>query len=76
MLTSPFPIRFLLGDTNGNGVVNGTDVSQTKAASGQPVTAANFRADVNASGVINATDLAIVKSQSGAVTAVPGSGER
>ena len=59
------PIRFLTGDTNANGVVNGTDVSQTKAAAGQTVTAANFRADVNANGTITASDLALVKSLAG-----------
>ncbi len=33
----------LLGDTNGNGSVNATDVSQTKLKSGQAVDATNFR---------------------------------
>jgi sugar lactone lactonase YvrE len=58
-------IGFLRGDTNGNGTANATDIGQTKAASGQPVTTANFRADVSASGAINATDIGIVKSSSG-----------
>jgi hypothetical protein len=55
----------LLGDTNGNGTVNASDVAETKAQSGQPLSAANFRADVNVSGAVNATDIAIVKSQAG-----------
>jgi hypothetical protein len=55
----------LLGDTNGNGFVNATDIGQTKAQSGQPVTSGNFRTDVNFNGAINATDIGQVKAQSG-----------
>jgi hypothetical protein len=58
-------MRTLLGDTNGNGVVNASDVSQTKNQVGQIVGSSNFRSDVNANGTINATDLGIVKSQLG-----------
>ena len=57
---------FLLGDTNGNGVVNASDVGQTKAQSGQNTTASNFRNDVNVNGVINASDVGLAKSRSGA----------
>ena len=57
--------NMLIGDTNGNGIVNSSDVAQTKGQIGQPVTSANFRTDVNASGTINSTDAAIVKSHSG-----------
>jgi hypothetical protein len=56
----------LMGDTNGNGTVNASDIAQTKAQSGLPVTASNFRTDVNVSGTVNATDLAMVKSNLGA----------
>ena len=59
----------LVGDTTGNGSVNAGDVSQTKAQSGQAVTAANFRQDVTGNGTINASDVSSVKSQSG--TALP-----
>ena len=55
----------LLGDTNGNGLVNSTDISQTQAQSGQPVTSSNFRTDVNANGLINSTDVSTVQSKSG-----------
>ena len=58
-------MSLLVGDTNGNGVVNASDVSQTKSRSGQAVTTANFRSDVVANGTINASDLALVKSRSG-----------
>ena len=59
------PMGVLLGDVNGNGSVNSTDISQTKLQSGQPVTNANFREDVNANGSINATDVSSVKLKSG-----------
>ena len=59
-------MRLLMGDTNGNGVVNASDVSQTKSRSGQATTSANFRSDVIANGTINVSDLAMVKSRSGA----------
>jgi CSLREA domain-containing protein len=59
------PFHVLLGDTNGNGSVTASDIGQTKGASGQPVTTANFRTDVNANGAINSTDISAVKSVSG-----------
>ena len=63
--TCVIPMSRLLGDTNGNGAVNSTDVSQTKTRTGITATSANFRSDVNASGVINSTDLSQVKGNSG-----------
>jgi hypothetical protein len=59
----------LLGDTTANGMVNATDVGETKANSGQAANGANFRTDVSGNGVINSTDVATVKLQSG--TAFP-----
>ncbi len=59
----------LLGDTNGNGSVNATDVNQTKLKSGQAFDATNFSNDVNANGSINASDVSIAKLNSG--TALP-----
>ena len=59
------PMGILVGDTNGNRTVNATDIGQTKAQSGQPVGAGNFRSDLNANGSINATDIGQVKAQSG-----------
>jgi uncharacterized protein (TIGR02597 family) len=56
----------LLGDTNGSGGVNASDIGQTKAASGQAVSSTNFRQDVNLSGgSINASDIGLVKANSG-----------
>jgi hypothetical protein len=65
------PLNTLLGDVNGNSSVTGTDVAQTKANSGLPVGASNFRSDVIVSGAINATDVAVVKSASGTVLPTP-----
>ncbi|MGI8435373.1 MAG: dockerin type I domain-containing protein [Chthoniobacterales bacterium] len=64
----------LVGDVNGIGGVNSTDVSQTKTATSQTVSSANFRADVNATGVVNATDVSIVKAHAG--TQLPGAFQR
>jgi uncharacterized delta-60 repeat protein len=55
----------LVGDTNGNGAVNASDVSQTKSRSGQPVNSSNFRSDVTGDGTISASDVALVKARSG-----------
>jgi hypothetical protein len=59
-------IGFLVGDTTGNGSVSATDIGQTKAQSGQPVSVANFRNDVTANGgAISAADIGQVKSVAG-----------
>ncbi len=63
------PMSLLLGDTSANGLVNSSDVSQTKGQSGTAASAANFRTDVTVSGLVNSSDVAIVKAQSG--TALP-----
>jgi len=59
------PMSILVGDTNANGTVNASDVSQTKSQVGMAVSSSNFREDVNASGTISSTDVAIVKSDVG-----------
>ena len=63
------PMAVLVGDTTGNGVVNSSDISQTKSQSGRAVTAENFRADVTVNGSLNSSDISLVKSRSG--TALP-----
>jgi N-acetylneuraminic acid mutarotase len=65
----PVSMGVLVGDVNGNAVVNASDVSLTKSQVGQPVTGSNFREDVNANGLINSVDVALVKSKVG--TALP-----
>jgi hypothetical protein len=57
----------LIGDTTGNGVVNSSDVSETKAMSGAAVAS---RIDVVVNGIINSSDISLVKSSSG--TTLPG----
>jgi hypothetical protein len=65
----PVSMGVLVGDVNGNAVVNASDVSLTKSQVGQAVTSSNFREDVNVNGTISATDVALVKSEVG--TALP-----
>jgi Dockerin type I domain len=61
----PISMGVLVGDTTGNGLVNGGDVSQTKSQVGQGVSGTNFREDVNANGLISGGDVAQVKSNVG-----------
>jgi hypothetical protein len=65
----PVSMGVLVGDVNGNALVNASDVSLTKSQVGKSVTSSNFREDVNANGTISATDVALVKSEVG--TALP-----
>ena len=58
-------VNMLSGDTTGNKSVNASDISQTKAQSGSPVTTSNFRTDTTVNGLINASDVTLVKTQSG-----------
>jgi hypothetical protein len=58
-------LGLLIGDTNGNGAVNASDVAQTKAQSGTAACPPTFREDVNGDGLINASDVALVKSNVG-----------
>jgi subtilisin family serine protease len=55
----------LVGDSNGSGGVTATDIGMVKAASGAPLSAANFRTDLNANGTVNGTDIGIVKANAG-----------
>jgi hypothetical protein len=61
-------MSILVGDTTANGIVNSSDISQTKSQSGQTVTDSNFREDVTVNGVINSSDISLVKSRSGTAT--------
>ncbi|MGI8437259.1 MAG: dockerin type I domain-containing protein [Chthoniobacterales bacterium] len=63
------PISLLLGDTNANGMVNATDISEAKAQSGLTTNGGNFRLDVNANGAINSSDVSQIKAKAG--TALP-----
>ncbi len=66
--TFVIPLSVLVGDINGNGAVNGTDITLVKHTS-QTVDASNFRADVIPNGVLNSSDVSTVKFNSG--TALP-----
>ncbi|MEO5721450.1 MAG: dockerin type I domain-containing protein [Chthoniobacterales bacterium] len=55
----------LLGDTNGDGIVNGGDAIQTRSRSGQPTDATNLRSDVNVDGLVNGGDAIVVRARSG-----------
>jgi hypothetical protein len=60
-------MNVLLGDTTGNKAVTASDVGQVKAASGQPISPANFRIDISLNGVLNGSDLSMTKAASGTV---------
>lgn len=59
------PMGILIGDVDGNRVVNASDVVRAKLQVGQPVTGSNFRTDVIPNGVINASDVFQVKFRLG-----------
>jgi probable HAF family extracellular repeat protein len=65
---APATVRMslLFGDTTGNNSITASDVAQTKANVGQPLTLATFRTDVTTNGSINSSDIAAVKAASGA----------
>ena len=59
------PMAILVGDTTGDGIVNSSDVSETKAHANESLSATNLREDINASGTIDSLDASSVKSHSG-----------
>jgi hypothetical protein len=63
--STPVSMNVLIGDVNGNKVVNATDVTLVKSQVGQAVTGSNFREDVNADGSLTSTDVALTKSHVG-----------
>ena len=60
------PIGFLLGDVDGDRLVEKTDGRAVRAQIGQPVTETNFRTDVTTNGLITNQDARRVKNQLGA----------
>jgi serine protease AprX len=54
-------MNVLIGDVNGNKIVNASDVSLVKSQVGQAVTGSNFREDVNADGSLSSSDVALTK---------------
>jgi len=59
------PMGVLVGDTNGDRVVNSGDALQTRSRSGQATDAVNFRSDLNTDGFVNSGDTIAVRSRSG-----------
>ena len=59
------PMSILIGDTNGNGAVNASDLTQTKSRIGQQLNGTNFRSDVTANGFVDSVDIALLKSKIG-----------
>jgi hypothetical protein len=61
------PMDVLLGDVNGDGQVDSSDLLKVKQQTLQPVTdnpgTSNFREDVNTDGSIDSSDLIIIKRQ-------------
>lgn len=58
-------LGLLLGDINGDALVNNEDSHETKLDRGQATDSTNFREDINTSGRIDAVDFSSVKAQLG-----------
>ena len=69
LTSASIDMGMIIGDTTGEGSVNSSDVSQTKARSGSTVDGTTFRSDVAVDGTINSSDVSTVKAKSG--NAVP-----
>ena len=63
--TVTISLGMLIGDVNGDAVVNAADATLTRNRSGQTADAANFRADCNVDGSINSADATLVRNRSG-----------
>ena len=59
------PLGVLIGDSNGDALVNSGDALQPRSRSGQTTDGTNVRSDVNADGVVNSGDTSAVRSRSG-----------
>ncbi len=64
--TASVPMDLVLGDCNGDRIVNKRDINQTTRGS-KRVTPSNSRADVTADGAINKADTALVKANNGRI---------
>src|SRR5215471_1342596 len=58
-------VGLLLGDVNGDGVVDSADLDIVNSQIGQPTNAENFRSDINNDGVISAADARTVTQEQG-----------
>ena len=62
-------IGVLLGDVNGDGLVNQSDLNIISADSGQTTSASNFRADIGEQGTIDSEDTTLATSEVGSTLA-------
>ena len=60
-----------MGDVNGDGFTNLTDMSFLKSKDGVPIVPDNVRFDLNVDGSINLTDMSFVKSLDGGAVVCP-----
>lgn len=58
-------LNVVVGDTNGDGMVNAADIGEVKAQTGKGVDVTTMREDLNSDGAINSADVSIAKSKSG-----------
>jgi hypothetical protein len=58
-------VGLLLGDVNGDGVVDSADLDIVNSQIGQPTNGENFRSDINNDGTISTADVRIVTQQQG-----------
>src|SRR5206468_2070458 len=58
-------VGLLLGDVNGDRVVDSADLDIVNSQIGQPTNEENFRSDINNDGVISASDVRIVTQHQG-----------
>jgi hypothetical protein len=63
--TACLTVGLLLGDVNGDGVVDSADLDIVNSQIGQPTNGENFRSDINNDGVISRADVQIVTRQQG-----------
>ncbi len=63
--TACLEVGLLLGDVNGDGVVDSADLDIVNSQIGQPTNEENFRSDINNDGVISASDVRIVTQHQG-----------
>jgi hypothetical protein len=65
LTTTSVQAGILLGDVNGDAIVNGGDTIVDRSHAGQTLDGTNFRNDVNLDGFINGGDTTIVRAHSG-----------
>ena len=65
LATACLEVGLLLGDVNGDSVVDSADIDIVNSQIGQPTSGENFRSDINIDGTISGADLRVVTQQQG-----------